>query len=71
MSATTPTFKTFLCSYNVEGAEWGFEIKATSHDDANRRLRAIATNGRVDGELKLKIEVPSVSEKFVKWISAK
>lgn len=43
-------FGKYLVSYQFEGAEWNFEIPATSFEDAHRRLRQLQF-GRVEGEL--------------------
>lgn len=54
------TLKTFICSYRMnDGSEWGFEIKAASHADAEARLARIRGNGSVDGEVALKVPVPN------------
>lgn len=42
---------TFLCQYEHDGKAWGFEIKPSSFEDAEARMKSIATSGRVDGEL--------------------
>lgn len=44
-------FKTFLLSYRHEGSAWSAQINAASFDDAERRLRSMAMNGKVDGQL--------------------
>lgn len=59
--------KIFTCSYHYEGATWGFEIQAESHEDAERRFYAIRRNGQVDGEVMLTIPVPSWSERLFAW----
>ena len=51
-------FKPFLISYRYEGATWNIEIKAKSHNDAERRLHALRT-GSVDGELVMTIPAHS------------
>ena len=50
-------FKTYLVSYNHDGAAWGLEIKARSMEDAQARLRRLAF-ARLDGEVKARIPVP-------------
>lgn len=35
-------FKTYLFSYNYEGASWSFEIKAASPQDAQDRVKRLA-----------------------------
>ena len=49
--------KTYLCDYKYEGATWSIEIKATSFEDAQKRLRALV-RGEIVGELKFSIPVP-------------
>lgn len=51
--------KTYCISFNMDGHEYADEIKAESFEDADRRLAAIKSNGRIDGELAIKIPVPS------------
>ena len=48
---TEPKFDTYLCQYEYDGKEWGFEIQAPSFEDAEARMRSIATSGKVDGKL--------------------
>lgn len=50
------TFKTYLFSYNHEGASWSFEIKARDQEDAMARLARLPF-ARYDGELMLSIPV--------------
>ena len=45
----------FSCEFPYGGSRWGFEIYAASHEDAERRLAAIAAWGKVDGEIMVKI----------------
>lgn len=55
---TSPTdFETYLFRYRHDGKEWGFEIKATSLDDAKARLSRM-TFARYEGVLKMSIEIP-------------
>ena len=42
---------TFECSYQMDGSKWGFEICAENHEDAQRRIAAIAMTGKIDGQL--------------------
>jgi hypothetical protein len=51
-------FKTYLFSYELDGASWVFELKASDPEDAQRRIRRIQ-HASYDGELKAKIVVPS------------
>ena len=50
-------FRTYLFSYQHNGANWAFDIKATSPEDARVRLAKIA-QARFDGELMASIPVP-------------
>jgi hypothetical protein len=52
------SFKTYVFSYELDGASWVFELKASDPQDAERRLRRIQ-HARCDGELKMKVVVPS------------
>ena len=60
-------FRTFLVSYNYEGAQWSLEIKATSMADAKARLGRLAF-GTVDGELVA--TVPAVAGLLVRLFTA-
>lgn len=51
-------YRKYLFSYRFEGAEYGFDIPATSPDEAKRRLSAMGM-ARYDGELYATIPVPS------------
>ena len=55
-----PEFRPYLCSYGHDGAQWSFEIMASSHEDAEARLAAIGAWGRVDGIRVLRIRVPDI-----------
>lgn len=48
-------YKTYVCSYPFMGSEWGFEISARSHEEAEQRLRAMAW-AKVDGELVARVD---------------
>jgi hypothetical protein len=50
-------FQTYLFSYRHNGANWAFDIQATSPEDAKARLAKIA-RASYDGELKVSIPVP-------------
>ena len=50
-------FKKYICDYQYQGSKWCIEIMATSHEDAEARLRALS-NGTVAGEVHLTISVP-------------
>ena len=47
----------FLFEYPFEGAEWGFEIEASSPEDARDRLKALAW-ARYKGEVMATVPVP-------------
>lgn len=49
--------KTFLCEYPFQDGWWCFEIKATSHQEAVERLKAMPW-ATVKGEQFAKIKVP-------------
>jgi hypothetical protein len=55
--ASLEKFRTYLFSYQHNGARWAFDIKATSPEDARVRLAKIA-QASFDGELKASIPVP-------------
>ena len=44
-------WETYLYSYRHDGKQWGFELQATSFDDAQARLAAIHFTGELDGVL--------------------
>lgn len=44
-------FKEYVVEYGYRGARWGATIKAASIEDAEARIKAMGTFGRVDGEL--------------------
>lgn len=46
--------KTYLFSYRHDGAEWGFEVKATNLADAKARVSKMACSV-YDGELVVKM----------------
>lgn len=60
-------FKTYLFSYNHNGKRWGFELPATSQDDARVRLSKIAC-AKLDGELVASIPMPSgLVNRLLRW----
>jgi hypothetical protein len=65
---TSPTFETYLFRYRYDGKEWGFEIKATSLDDAKARLSQMCF-ARYDGVLKYSIEMPE-RQRWVKRLAS-
>lgn len=50
-------YKTFLVSYNYEGAQWNLEIKARDFADAQARLSRLCF-ASLDGEIQAKIPMP-------------
>lgn len=61
-------FKTFLASYGIDGHQFGFEIQATSFEDAQRRLDAIKAWGRIDGELQFIVPASGLFGRFLGWL---
>jgi hypothetical protein len=48
---TSPSqFRPFSVSYRYDGKQWCFDIQATSHEDAEARVKALAW-AKVDGEI--------------------
>lgn len=56
MMASESSFKTYLFSYQHEGANWVLELKAESAEDAQRRISRLQY-AHYDGELIAKIAV--------------
>ena len=69
---TEPEYKTFLFEYPYKGDRWGFELKATSPEDAEARFKAIPW-GRYSGELLFSHEVSSdgLIHQFMNWLKGK
>jgi hypothetical protein len=65
-------YKTYVFNYPYKGQTWGFDIKATSPEDAQARLKALAW-AEYDGELGLVIEVPMGNWllKFWNWLTGR
>lgn len=38
----------FICTYEFDGAQWSTHVWASTHEEAEMKLKAMA-NGRVDG----------------------
>ncbi|TAJ99937.1 hypothetical protein EPO44_10065 [bacterium] len=51
-------FKTYLFQYHYDGAEWGFQIKARSLEEAKARLARLGY-ATYQGEVMMKITVPA------------
>lgn len=43
-------FRTFIGRYEFDGAQWGVEIWARDHAEAERKMAAISS-GKIDGQL--------------------
>jgi hypothetical protein len=50
MSNTTNANKEFVCSYSFDGHNWSTTVWASTHEEAEMKLRAMAS-GTVDGVL--------------------
>lgn len=48
----------FAFGYEVDGREFGFQIWALNHADAERRLEAIRATGRVAGKVFAEVSGP-------------
>jgi hypothetical protein len=67
-----PKYKTYLFEYPYNGDRWGFEIMATSPEDAVARFKQIPW-GQYSGELVHSIEVKdggALSHLF-RWLGGK
>ncbi len=70
MTSKVDGLKTYLFSYQHSGATWGFEIKASSPEDAKARLSKIA-NARYDGVLVASIPVPDLrGNRLIGWLAS-
>ena len=58
--SNTETFKTYLFSYEHEGASWVQEIKASDAKDAQARVRKLHA-ATLDGELIAKVDMPALA----------
>ena len=47
--------KPFVCSYKFDGSSWSVEVWASTHEEAEMKLKAIGRTGKVDGILGGKI----------------
>ena len=56
--STAPKLKTFLFSYQYDGAEYALHIPAYSREEALGRVRRMST-AIYDGEVKLRIPIPA------------
>lgn len=57
-SSKVDRFKTYLFSYQHNGAKWGFDVKANSLEDAKSRLAKMAY-ATYDGILVASVTVPT------------
>jgi hypothetical protein len=48
MSNATNANKKFTCTYEFDGSTWGVEVWASTHEEAEMKLRAMG-QGKVDG----------------------
>ena len=58
--------KLFTATYRYADATWSVEIWADDWQDAERKLRALQTNGRIDGEVSLRIKVRTWGERILR-----
>jgi hypothetical protein len=54
---TTEKYQTYLFEYPYQGRQWGFELQATSPEDAEARFKALGW-GRYQGRLVARVSVP-------------
>lgn len=65
----TEEWAPYTCSYRMpDGSEWGFEITASSHADAQRRIDRIRGNATVEGRIVAKVRVPKFTWRFWNWL---
>lgn len=67
MTSKSDSFKTYLFSYQHNGATWGFELKANSPEDARNRLSKIA-RARYDGVLVASVPIPDAAGLLARWV---
>ena len=62
-------YKTYLFEYPYKGDRWGFEIKATSVEDAEARFKQIPW-GKYSGELLFSTDVSDdgLIHRFMSWL---
>ena len=58
--------KTYLFEYYFDGAEYGFEIKAASKEEAERRVKVISFMSRYQGEVMATARVPAFFERLAR-----
>jgi len=61
MASSVSSYQTHLFHYHHRGSVWGFEVKATSEDDAKARLAKISY-ARYDGIL---IATATIPDSFI------
>lgn len=61
-----PAYTTYIYSYEFDGEEWSFEVKAKDLAEAKRRVMAIRA-ARLDGELVG--SVPVSGGRFLEWLA--
>lgn len=69
MPPTEKEFQTYLFSYRHDGKEWGFDVKATSPEDAKARVSQM-TFSRYEGVLRASFAVPSKGGWFRRLLQA-
>lgn len=62
--------KRYGFEYSYGGSMWVGEVWADDELDAQRKVRAMATNGRVIGEIKLTFRVPGPIERVLRWLGS-
>jgi len=65
----TPSFNTYLFSYRHAGAVWGFEIKASSPEDAKARVAKLVF-ATYEGELVTRIPVGPFPRWWARFVGA-
>lgn len=58
----------WLFEYDYAGSTWLFRIPAPTAEDAKRRVASLALYGRLQGELKARIEVPDAGVAPTGWL---
>jgi hypothetical protein len=68
MMKLSDSFQTYLFSYEHAGASWVLELKASSAQDAQARLRKLHA-ATFDGEMVTKVTVPTITVSSVaRWL---
>lgn len=64
---TDETYQTYIFEYPYKGRRWGFEIMATSPEDAEARFKALQW-GEYQGRLIASVDVPNLFDRIWKWL---